>query len=540
MNWFLNLPTRQKLFIVFGVVFAMFAVVTVFTIRSLRRAGEELQLKQANVADLASMAASLGRARTAVLMLFLAEDKAQRQRWADQIEASVGEQQRILGRLSERNRDDRALLDRIAEYRRINEPYRTTRDEVVQLALADRVAEAKAISLTQNNERYLRMSALADELIEKSRADGESAASAAEENVRTTTRAVIAASILIGLLTLITMSWLSRLVAQPLREILAAAERISKGDLRAPVSFTNRDDEVGALAKSFQTMLESLRTMHRDIQDGVHVLASSASEISAASAEIAAGATETATAVSQTTTTVEELKQTAQVSAQKANHVAEVAQQAAQAAQTGRKAVEESVAGMEQIHEQMALIGASVVRLTEQSQAIRDIISSVNDLTEQSNLLAVNASIEAAKAGEHGRGFAVVAQEIRTLATQSKEATAQVRAILNEVQKATSAAALAAEQGSKAVEKGIGQATQSGEAIRALADSIVTAAQAASQITASSQQQLVGVDQVASAIQNILQASKQNATGTQQADTGARNLNELGQRLKKVVQRFAV
>jgi methyl-accepting chemotaxis protein len=287
-------------------------------------------------------------------------------------------------------------------------------------------------------------------------------------------------------------------------------------------------------------MLDTFRTVHAEIQEGVNVLASSASEISTATAEMAASATETATAVSQTTTTVEEVKQTAQVSAQKAGHVADVAQRAAQSAQVGRRAVDESIDGMKHIREQMELIADTIVRLSEQSQAIGEIITSVNDLAEQSNLLAVNASIEAAKAGEHGRGFAVVAHEIRSLANQSKESTAQVRAILNDIQKATTAAVMAAEQGSKAVDQGVRQANQSGEAIRSLTDTIITAAQAATQITASSQQQLIGVDQVAVAMQNILQASRQNASGTQQAEAGARSLSELGQKLKTVASRFTI
>ena len=134
----------------------------------------------------------------------------------------------------------------------------------------------------------------------------------------------------------------------------------------------------------------------------------------------------------------------------------------------------------------------------------------------------------------------MVAQEIRSLASQSKEATSQVRTILNDIQKATTAAVMAAEQGSKAVDVGVRQVNQSGETIRALAETIVTAAQAATQITASSQQQLIGVDQVAGAMQNILQASRQNASGTQQAEAGARNLNELGQKLKTLAGRFTV
>jgi len=127
----------------------------------------------------------------------------------------------------------------------------------------------------------------------------------------------------------------------------------------------------------------------------------------------------------------------------------------------------------------MESIAESIVRLSEQSQAIGEIIATVNDLAEQSNLLAVNAAIEATKVGEQGKGFVVVAQEIKSLATQSKEATAQVRTLLGDIQKATSAAVLATEQGNKAVEAGVKQTAEAGDSIRLLADSVNEAAQAA-------------------------------------------------------------
>jgi methyl-accepting chemotaxis protein len=195
---------------------------------------------------------------------------------------------------------------------------------------------------------------------------------------------------------------------------------------------------------------------------------------------------------------------------------------------------------MKRINEQMESIAGSVVRLSEQGQTIGEIIATVNDLAEQSNLLAVNAAIEATRAGEYGKGFAVVAQEVKSLAEQSRRATTQVRTILMEVQKATSAAVMSTEQGTKAVAAGVKQAAGAGESIRALSASVGEAAQAATQIAASSQQQLVGMDQIASAIANIRQATTQNMAGNKQLETSARSLQELGGQLKVLVERQRV
>lgn len=372
---------------------------------------------------------------------------------------------------------------------------------------------------------------------------------------------------------------ITRNIARPLQDLTVVAEQITAGDLRVNVSSNNRSDEVGVLMRTFDRMTQSLRTMagaaeqiakgdlresikpqspedvlgnafarmSEDLRaqiigllDGANVLGSSATEIVASTAQLAASASESAAAVSETTTTVEEVRQTAQVASQKAKLVADSSQKATQSSQSGRKSIEDVSAGMERIRQQMDAIAASMMRLSEQSQAIGQIMASVEDLAAQSNLLAVNASIEAAKAGDHGKGFAVVAQEVKSLAEQSRQATSQVRTILGDIQKATAAAVMVTEQGSKAVEAGTRQTELAGTAIQSLVGSVMESAQAATQIAASSQQQLVGVDQVAGAMESIKQASVQNVASAQQLETAARNLNELGQRLKKMVERYQV
>lgn len=277
------------------------------------------------------------------------------------------------------------------------------------------------------------------------------------------------------------------------------------------------------------------RTITRQLRKSVVQLSSSSSEILATTTQVASSAAETATAVSETTATVEEVKQTAQVASQKARTVSDNAQKAAQVSENGRRAVEATAQGMQRVQEQMESIAEGIMQLSEQSQSIGEIIATVNDLAEQSNLLAVNAAIEAAKAGEQGKGFAVVAQEVKSLAEQSRQATAQVRTILGDIQKATSTAVLATEQGHKAVQDGVKQTGETGEAIRLLADSVAEAAQSAIQIAASSQQQMVGMDQVAQAMENIKQASMQNVSGTKQAETAAQSLHELGRTLSDMI-----
>ena len=226
--------------------------------------------------------------------------------------------------------------------------------------------------------------------------------------------------------------------------------------------------------------------------------------------------------VSETSTTVEEVRQAARVSSDKAKRVAESAREAVQVSEAGQKAAHGTIQRMSLIRDQMESIGETVVKLSEQSRAIEDIIDAVQDIADQSNLLAVNASIEAARAGDHGKGFAVVASEIKSLADQSKQATEQVRHILDDTKKWVSAVVMATEQGGKAVEAGVTQSVTAGEAIQSLADSVSSASQAASVIDASAQQGFAGLDQVSGAMLSVERATRQNLEAMRQLeDAGA-------------------
>jgi methyl-accepting chemotaxis protein len=324
-------------------------------------------------------------------------------------------------------------------------------------------------------------------------------------------------------------------MSESLAGMAATAQRIAEGDLRVEVKPQSASDVLG---NAFAAMVENLQKMISQFSETVNILSSSANQISTSTTQLAAGAAQTATAVSEATTTVEEVRQTAQLTSQKAKLVSDTAQRTAEISALGAQSTDETVAGMNRIRQQVDSIAQTIVRVSEQGQAIGQIVTTVEDLAAQSNLLAVNASIEAAKAGEQGRGFSVVAQEVRSLAEQSKQATNQVKAILGDIQKATSAAVMATEQGSKAAEAGVQQAGRAGESIQTLSSSVGEAAQAATQIAASSQQQLVGVDQVASAMESIKQASTQNVASAKQLEAAAHNLNELGHKLKQTAERY--
>jgi methyl-accepting chemotaxis protein len=545
MKWFLDLTTRNKLFAGFGlmIVFLAIVIVTAYLgIAAIQKSQKDLYEEDfANERDLLALRVNFNGMRALMLEAQLLSKRAEQEPLLAEAAERSKRIDRIIRGLLERAKNDPDRLSRLEELKSVWQAFAQTKDaEIVPLILTGKITESRKLAVGVQQGRAQKIRAIAEELGKAVEENARRAVVESEQRTRQSMQLFVIIAIAAILLGLTMVLFLNRIIAVPLRAIADVAGQVAAGDLTVSVPTDNRADEVGDLARAFRAMVDKLRQTTREIHEGVGVLASSSSEILATTTQVASGAAETATAVSETTATVEEVKQTAQVASQKAKYVSESAQKVAQVSLAGRKSVEDAIAGMHRIQEQMESIAESIVRLSEQSQAIGEIIATVNDLAEQSNLLAVNAAIEATRAGEQGKGFAVVAQEVKSLAEQSKQATAQVRTILGDIQKATSAAVLATEQGNKAVEAGVKQTGETGESIRLLAESITEAAQAATQIAASSQQQMVGMDQVALAMENIKQASVQNVAGTKQAEVAAQGLHELGERLKQLAAQYKV
>lgn len=543
MSWFHNFSTRAKLFMGFGVVIVLFTAVilaAISNISSMEHTRDEIFYHEfANSVDILTMKSRLESTRVGLFTMIAAEGRTAQERQLSLIKDVNADIDRLFKVLYQRNTREPEITRHLEELERTYADYKDTRDrQLLPLAYSGRKEQALSLATGVQAEKFSRISATAGELEEimRQKALGHISVSSRDAG------RYVALFILLGTsavaLSLLIAVFLNRLIARPLSAISEAAARVASGDLAVNIRSLGRKDEVGVLSETFAAMVDRLRRQTLELTEAISVLASSSNEIAATTAELASGTEQTAVAVSETTTTVEEVKQTANVSSQKAKHVSEIALSAAQVSQNGTRLVRETLEGIANIREQVEYIAGTIVKLAEHNQAIGEIIAAVDDIAEQANLLAVNASIEASKAGEHGKGFMIVAQEIKSMSELSKQATRQVRSILNDIQKSSSAAVMATERGSKAVEATVRQSSGTGETIQALASSIGEASQAVIQIAASNQQQLIGMDQVAVAMNNIKQATTQNAASTKQVEITIRNLQELGGKLKEMVRHY--
>lgn len=329
-------------------------------------------------------------------------------------------------------------------------------------------------------------------------------------------------------------------ISRPLNQCVKRAQSIAEGNLIHDKLHASSTDELGTLANAFNDMIDSLRDIAGQTRSVTEDLNSSSAEILATTKQQAAGAKEQAAAVQEITSTVEEINQSGIQVSEKARQVASTAQSITASGASGMQAVAETGKAMEAIREQAGTVAENVVMLSEKTQAIGEIITTVNDIAEQSNLVALNAAIEAADAGEEGRRFSVVANEIKNLADQAKEATSQVRVILEEIQKGINTSVMVTEEAVKRVELGREKTAVAEETMGKMAANIQESVGAFQQIVGATNQQQIGLEQVTQALHEIRQASQQTASSTGQLEEAAGNLTTLGRQLRNLVEKYKI
>lgn len=325
---------------------------------------------------------------------------------------------------------------------------------------------------------------------------------------------------------------------------VAYMTQVSKGNMLASLSLdeyqARPDEPMMVLGQNLEAMTASLRDMIFKMREAAENLKHAAAEILAVTTQQMSGASSQSSAITETSTTAEEVRSVAQQAMQRAQELADLSKHSVDVARSGKESVELTVNGMQEVRGLVERMADNIVLQSSHTQRIGEIITTVSDIASQSNMLALNAAVEAARAGENGKSFAVVAAEVRTLAEGSRQATVQIKNILSDIQKASSATMLVSEEGSKGVDHGVSLVNQTGQVIEGLAQVVEDTALAADQMASGSRQQMNWVDQMAGAMQQINEATLQNLASTRQAESTAVNLNLLAGSLIDVIDRYQV
>jgi methyl-accepting chemotaxis protein len=367
-----------------------------------------------------------------------------------------------------------------------------------------------------------------------------------EEAISALRNTVSLSMLLVLIIASITIYLVVARITHPLKRATEVADRIADGKLDETIE-TKSNDEIGKLARAFnkmtQVIVKNLRgeidrssRLIQSVKDAIQQLSSSVNEIMAISAQQSSGATQQASAVQEATTTSEEIAVTAKQVAENALRVESQAEQASLASNNGMQAVDDAIEGMTQLKTRVQSVAESMLELGENSQKIGGIVDIIDEISDQTNLLALNAAIEAAGAGEAGKRFSIVANEVKRLAERTVDATAQIKGLIDEIQKATNSTIMLTEEGTKGVDSASNLVARVSEALANIIETVQETTNASREIKLSTQQQMTASEQMAETIAEVRDVATQVAASAEETTQAIAELTNLAERLKDLVE----
>jgi methyl-accepting chemotaxis protein len=413
-------------------------------------------------------------------------------------------------------------------------------NKAVELAATEELSTARRsteLSLGAARDKVNAVELVVDEIAEAKQANAELLN---RENAKTfvMSRAIMMVLIVGGIGFGVFLGLLiSRMITGPLKQTVDVAEAIAHGDLTKTIKLDSKD-EIGQLAVAMNNMVQNLRTMISQTSDISIGIASASNQLHSTSAQIATAAEEVASQVNTVATASEEMSATSSDIARNCTMAAEASRQATDSAGTGVQVVTETIVGMINISDRVRETSGTIEALGSRSNQIGAIVGTIEDIADQTNLLALNAAIEAARAGEQGRGFAVVADEVRALAERTTKATREIGEMIKAIQKETQEAVSAMAEGISEVDKGADSSQKSGESLDEILERINEVTMQINQIATAAEQQTATTGEVTSNIQQIIEVVHQTARGADETAGAAAQLATDARELQKLVGRF--
>ena len=325
----------------------------------------------------------------------------------------------------------------------------------------------------------------------------------------------------------------------PIEEGVGVLEIMAEGDFTRRIE-SNYKGNHRLIKDSINSVADSLCSALRSVMEAVEATASASNQISSSTEEMAAGAHEQTQQTFEIAGGVEEMAKTILENTKNASNAAETAKEAGEKAKEGGIVVKETIEGMQRINNVVSKSAERVHELGKESQQIGEIIQVIDDIADQTNLLALNAAIEAARAGEQGRGFAVVADEVRKLAEKTTKATKEIESMIKQIQRDTYSAVESMNEGTKEVEKGKMLANKAGESLNEIIESSEKLLDIVTLVASASEEQSTAADEISKNVESISSVSQESSNGIQQIANAAEDLNNLTFNLEKLVSKFKI